>query len=139
MSQTKLVVYYSILGLLFGMTLTKIGFADYDQLFAMFTFTDYRMLFSFAGGVGLAMLLLIVFRHQLPAKKKILHPGIVPGSVLFGVGWVICGACPSVVFLQLGQGKLPALMTMLGIFAGVYLYKKIHARYLLWDTGTCGV
>ena len=105
----------------------------------MFTFTDFRMLLSFAGGVALAMLLLLAVRHQLPSKKKIMHPGIVPGSILFGVGWVMCGACPSVVFLQLGQGKAAALMTILGMYIGIYSYKKIHARYLLWDTGTCGV
>jgi len=139
MNQAKVVFYHSIVGLLFGIVLTKVGFANYDELFKMFTFTDFRMLLSFAGGVALAMLLLLAVRHQLPSKKKIMHPGIVPGSILFGVGWVMCGACPSVVFLQLGQGKAAALMTILGMYIGIYSYKKIHARYLLWDTGTCGV
>jgi uncharacterized membrane protein YedE/YeeE len=139
MNQVKNVFYHSIVGLLFGIVLTKIGFADYDELFKMFTFTDTRMLISFSGGVVIAMAMLLVLRHQLPSKKKISHPGIVPGSILFGVGWVLCGACPSVVFLQLGQGKAAALMTILGMYIGVYTYKKIHSRYLLWDTGTCGV
>lgn len=138
MNQSKIVIYYSIMGMLFGIILTKIGFADYDELFKMFSFTDFRMLFSFAGGVTLAMVVLLLFRRQLPSQKKLSHPGIVPGSILFGVGWAICGACPSVVFLQLGQGKLSALMTIFGMYVGIYLYKKIHARYLLWDTGTCG-
>jgi uncharacterized membrane protein YedE/YeeE len=138
MSQVKIVFYHSIVGLLFGIVLTKVGFANYDELFYMFSLTDFRMLFSFAGGVALAMMVFLVFHRQLPSNKKITHPGIVPGSVLFGVGWVMCGACPSVVFLQLGQGKAAALMTVLGMYIGIYAYKKIHARYLLWDTGVCG-
>jgi uncharacterized membrane protein YedE/YeeE len=125
MSQFKIVFYHCIVGLLFGMVLTKIGFADYDELFHMFTFTDFRILFSFAGGVVLAMVLVFLFRHRFPPKKKVSHPGIVPGSILFGVGWVMCGACPSVVLLQLGQGKVAALMTLLGLYIGIYVYKKL--------------
>jgi len=43
------------------------------------------------------------------------------------------------VFVQLGMGALPAVLTGIGIFLGVWLYRKAHGRFFGWDTGTCGV
>ncbi len=128
---------YSLMGLCMGVVLARVGFADYDELHHMFIFADTRMFFSFAGGTLLAMVVFLAFYKKFPRQKKLLQPGTVPGSVMFGFGWAICGACPSIVFVQLGQGKLPALMTLLGIFIGVAIYRRIHARYFQWDVGSC--
>ena len=57
---------------------------------------------------------------------------------MFGFGWALCGACPSVVFIQLGQGKLVAVATLFGIYAGVLAYHSFHAQNFQWDTGSCG-
>ncbi len=130
---------YSVVGLIFGGVLTRIGFADYDELHKMFILTDLRMLYTFAGAVALSMAVYFVLNKRIPKQHKILQPGTVPGSMLFGFGWAITGACPSLVFIQLGHGALPAIATAIGIFIGVWLYKKAHSRYFGWDTGTCGV
>ena len=61
------------------------------------------------------------------------------GGMMVGFGWAISGACPGLVFVQLGHGALPAVFTMFGITFGVWLYRKAHGRYFGWDTGTCGV
>ncbi len=129
----------AVMGLALGVTLAGIGFADYDELHRMLTLSDSRMLSSFMLAIGLAAGIFTAFPKYIPKQKKILHPGIIPGSLLFGMGWAICGACPAIVFVQLGLGKLPALMTLLGIFLGVKLYRFVHARYLRWDTGSCSV
>lgn len=131
---------YASLGLFMGILLSAIGFADYDEMYKMFTFTDTRMLFAFALAVIVAGLVfsLLHLTRQMKFEHKLYHPGTIPGSILFGYGWAVCGACPSVVFIQLGQGKLAAVMTLLGIFAGVRTYKILHARYFDWDNGTCG-
>lgn len=135
----KYYVFYGVFGLLMGFTLSRTGFADYDQIHRMFIFADLRLTFTFAGAVVFAGVVFAMMRKHLPYYNKTLQPGTVPGSMLFGAGWAICGACPSIVFVQLGQGQLSAVMTLLGIFLGVALHKRIHARYFRWDTGTCGV
>jgi uncharacterized membrane protein YedE/YeeE len=58
---------------------------------------------------------------------------------MFGFGWTLCGACPSVVFVQLGQGKVVAVATLFGIFAGVWAYRTFHQQNFQWDTGSCGI
>jgi len=140
-SSLRIHVIYALLGLLMGLTLSAIGFADYDELFKMFTFSETRMLFAFASGVAIAAAVfgLLHILKIARLEKKVYHPGTIMGSILFGYGWVMCGACPSVAFIQLGQGRLPALITLLGIFAGVRTYRFLHERYFRWDTGTCGI
>lgn len=130
---------YGLVGILFGAVLTRIGFADYDELHKMFILSDMRMMYSFAGAVAISMIVLLLLNKRVPKQHKIFQPGTVPGSMLFGFGWAITGACPSLVFVQLGHGALPAVFTMMGIIFGVWLYRKLHGRFFGWDTGTCGV
>jgi len=138
-SMSKQYLFYAFLGLAMGFVVARIGFADYDELHKMFIFADLRMLYSFAGAVILSMLILAPFSKKIPRQNKIFQPGTIPGSMLFGFGWAVSGACPSLVFVQLGAGKLAAVFTLVGIFIGVLLHKKIHARFFRWDTGSCGV
>lgn len=140
-SSLSIHLIYAVLGLLMGIILSAIGFADYDQLFDMFTFVDTRMLFAFAGGVAIAAAVfgVLSITRIAPLDKKPYHPGTIMGSIMFGYGWVMCGACPGVALIQLGQGKLPALLTLIGIYAGVRTYRFLHERYFQWDSGACGI
>jgi uncharacterized membrane protein YedE/YeeE len=132
---------YGVFGLAMGICLSYIGFADYDELFNMFTFTDTRMFFSFASAVTISMIVFGVLHltKRLPFEQKHFHPGTIPGSIMFGFGWALCGACPSVVFIQLGQGKLAAVATLFGIYSGVIAYRSFHRSNFQWDTGSCGI
>lgn len=133
----KKYLIYGFLGTLMGYILSRIGFADYDEINKMFVFADLRMFLTFAGSVALLMVVSLVFKKNFPRQDKFIQPGTLPGSMLFGFGWAVTGACPSLVFVQLGQGKLPAIMTLFGIYLGVILYRKMHAKYFLWDVGSC--
>jgi uncharacterized membrane protein YedE/YeeE len=134
-------VIYAIMGLVMGLILSAIGFADYDELFRMFTFADMRMLFAFAGGIAIAGAVfgILSITRLARLEKKPYHPGTIMGSILFGYGWVMCGACPGIALIQVGQGKLPAVLTLVGIFAGIRTYRFLHQRFFNWDSGTCGV
>ncbi len=57
--------------------------------------------------------------------------------MLFGAGWALSGACPSIALVQLGEGQLAAAFTLAGIFTGNWLYAVARERYLHWDTGSC--
>lgn len=129
---------FALLGMLMGILLSYIGFSNFSELHKMFLFSDLRMLLTFAGAVALASLVFNYFMHGLPLAKKPMHPGIIPGSALFGAGWAISGSCPSIALVQLGEGQAAALFTLLGILFGVWFYRQMHRKFFRWDSGSCG-
>jgi uncharacterized membrane protein YedE/YeeE len=132
-------IKYAVVGLIFGAVIAAIGFGDYDELYKMFTLTEERMWLTFAFSVVFTMIILFLLRKKIPKQDKILQPGTIPGSMLFGFGWAISGACPAIVFIHLGHGSIAAVSTLFGIFCGIWLQKKLHAKIFRWDTGSCGV
>ena len=134
---TRLHLSMSFLGLALGFGLSRIGFSDFGQVHQMFTFADLRLTMTFAAAVFLTWL---GFRYWVSPEQhpnRIIHPGTLPGGVLFGMGWALSGACPSIAWVQLGEGKLIAIVTITGIAAGTWLYPKLHARFFRWSSDSC--
>jgi len=129
---------YALVGILMGFALSHIGFTSYSELHKMFLFQDLRMLFTFAGAVMVAAIFFNFLMAGMPSSKKPMHPGIIPGSLIFGAGWAISGSCPSIALVQLGEGQLAAVFTAFGILFGAWLYRQVHRRFFRWDTGSCG-
>jgi uncharacterized membrane protein YedE/YeeE len=115
---TRTLVTRAGFGLALGYALTRIGFADFEAVHQMFLLTDLRLIFTFAGGVALTFLGFRVFASRVAFDAKLIHPGLVPGAVLFGAGWALTGACPGVVLVQLGAGQLLAGLTLVGLLIG---------------------
>jgi uncharacterized membrane protein YedE/YeeE len=122
-----------VAGVAFGFVVSSIGFTRYDALIAMFSFSDLRMFLAFGGAVALSMPAYRLLRRVRPLSRRQLHKGTIPGAVVFGVGWVVCGACPSIAFAQLGQGKLWALVSLAGMVGGATLFERLNRRY--WHLG----
>ncbi|MEU2557056.1 YeeE/YedE thiosulfate transporter family protein [Streptomyces sp. NPDC013313] len=126
-----------ITGLVLGFTVSNIGFGDYSELNRMFTFQDPRMLFSFAGAVGIIVCAFALLRiRRTPGR---IHAGVIPGAVLFGTGWAISGGCPAIPIIQVAGGYLPALVTIVGVAVGIRLCRWANARYFHLDRGSCGL
>lgn len=131
----------SVIGLALGFALSCIGFSSTTELHKMLLFSDQRLLYTFFLAV-----LLLAGSWKLIAKlaktkpdwaPKPIHRGTIAGGLLFGIGWALCGACPSVVFIQLGEGQAMALCTLVGIGLGNWMYAILHERVLRFDTGSC--
>lgn len=137
-SKAKLHLLYGAFGLLMGVTLSLVGFTDFSEVHNMFIFSDFRLLCLFAATVGITMLGFAIVARKSSIPKKTFTRGTIPGSVLFGAGWAITGACPSIALVQIGEGKLVALSTVLGILFGVWSYRKLAAGGMQLDTGVCG-
>ncbi len=123
----------------FGYTLSRIGFSPWDEVHKMFTFADLRLLYTLA----LATAVLVVawqvirsFSHPKWQARRI-HPGSLVGGLLFGAGRALCGSCPSIAPVQLGEAQLGALLSLCGIFLGNWLYSVMHERYFRWPTTSC--
>ncbi len=128
-----------VCGLAFGALLQRTGFSSWDEVHKMFTFADLRLVLGFAMSVALLFIgwRIIAARSNPSWAPRLLHPGVVPGSLLFGAGWALCGACPSIALVQLGEGRWLAGATLVGILVGNGLYPTVHRRWFRWTQGSC--
>ena len=129
-----------VVGGLFGFVMSRIGFTSWDLVHGMFTFSDLHLLLTFMMGVGLltgAWLLLAKVSRQPTSAPRGMHPGILGGGALFGIGWALSGGCPTIVLAQIGEGQLAAVCTLGGIIVGNWVYSLVHERYFKWPTTSC--
>lgn len=131
-------VSLGLLGLAMGFLLSRIGFSDFGEVHRMFTFADLRMLLTFATAVAVSAAVLAVLRARRHAPAIPVHWSQLVGGCLFGAGWALTGACPSIALVQLGEGRIPALATTAGIVAGTALYARIESRLGWRRVEACG-
>jgi uncharacterized membrane protein YedE/YeeE len=127
----------ALAGLALGVALTCIGFGDYAELHAMFTLTDPRLLLTFAGAVVVVAVGLRVLVPR-PFPRRPIHRGTLVGAALFGLGWAICGACPGIALVQIGHGTVGAVVTLAAMLAGMRAFDAVNARWLHWESRSCG-
>jgi uncharacterized protein len=128
-----------ICGMSLGFVLSHIGFTSFDEVHKMFVFQDVRMFLSFATAVILLVpALWLIQRWTRPGwSARPIHQGTIIGGVLFGLGWAISGACPGVVWIQIGEGQLAAVNSLAGMMVGNWLYGLAHERWFSWTVGSC--
>lgn len=129
---------HGVFGLAMGYILSRIGFGNYTEVHKMFIFADLRMFLTFAGAVGITMVGFLLVARGKKIPSKVYSKGTVLGGAIFGVGWAITGACPSTALVQLGEGRLAAVFSVLGILFGVWMYRRIAKGSVKFDTGVCG-
>jgi len=128
---------YSVYGLFFGFVLSRMGFADFSEVHKMFLFEDLRLFLGFAVGVSISMVAFVGLRQLAATPPRPLHPGSILGGIIFGAGWAVTGACPSIVLVQIGEGQLAAVATLVGAIAGTLVYPLVHRRFFRWNMGSC--
>ena len=129
-------VAYIALGTIFGFILSRSGAADYDFIQGMFLFTNLQLygIIGVAVVVGAPGIWLLRRRGRtllgapLSIELKPLHRGNVAGSILFGVGWSICGMCPGPILVNIGEGKLYALAALAGALLGAGAFGSLYSR-----------
>jgi len=116
-----------LFGLVFGFALSRSGATDYDRMSNLFLLTDLHVggvivVAIFVAGLGFSF-----WRPDwIQVKPK--HTGNLWGGLLFGMGWAITGTCPGTALSQVGEGKIMALATIVGIVMGTALYQRVGAR-----------
>jgi len=120
------------LGTLFGVVLASSGAADFDAMVRMFRFEEGHLFLmaivtTLISSVGLLALLRSPLGDGVRAFSRQLHPGSVPGGVLFGVGWGLSGSCPGTVLVQIGSGHVIAVLTLAGILLGNWSFERFLA------------
>ena len=112
-------------GLALGVVLSRLGFTDWGELHRMLTLSDLRLVGAFGIAVVVTAVGLRLLKVGALLPDRPWHGGIIPGGLLFGVGWALSGACPGAAIAQLGEGRLTAVVSVVGVAAGSALYQAI--------------
>lgn len=134
------------LGTMFGFLLARTGAADFDAMDRMFLFRSFHLfglaiVTTLGAALGLALLRRASdqgkFATHVRWSARPLHRGSIWGALLFGIGWAVSGACPGTALVQLGEGHLVALSTVVGIVVGAALQSLVNRRFLHWPRQSC--
>jgi uncharacterized membrane protein YedE/YeeE len=141
----KTVIVNLLMGALFGWLLSRAGVADFAHIHGMFAFTDFHMFLVLGTSVAVSLVGLRVLKGTrtlvgpaMALNQRLRKPGNYTGGLLFGVGWALTGACPGTSLVQLGTLHWGALLTIVGIAAGVLSFKSLNERYWKWPSDGCG-
>ena len=133
----KLVKFF-LVGILFGIVLTKTEAVSWYRIYEMFHFQSFHMY----GIIGTAIATGVV-GIQIIKRNKVKDIEGMPieildkekgnarywiGGILFGSGWALVGACPGPIFILLGAGFYNVAFVLLGAIFGTFLYGLIKDK-----------
>jgi uncharacterized membrane protein YedE/YeeE len=129
---------YLLVGIVFGLALTKGEAISWYRMQEMFRFESFHMYGIFMTAVPVGALSIFFLRklnaHTLEGEEiiqpiKIYHHGLIIGGLIFGFGWALTGACPGPLYAQIGAGYSVTLVTFLAALCGTWTYAYLQ-RYL---------
>ena len=129
---------FLLIGIVFGLALTKGEAISWFRIQEMFRFESFHMFGIFMTAIPTGAFGLYCIRHwhlktitgesiEMPVKKY--HHGIILGSLLFGFGWALTGACPGPLYAQIGSGVVVTVVTLFSAIAGTWTFGRIQ-KYL---------
>ena len=130
---------YLMLGVAFGIVLTRSEVLSWFRIQEMFRFQSFRMYGIIGSAVATAAVLLAVIKRaglrsasgepiSIPAKR--LGSGIqyAVGGTIFGLGWALTGACPGPLFALIGNGVTVMIVAVVSALAGTWAYGLLRPR-----------
>jgi len=126
---------YLLVGIVFGLALTKGEAVSWFRIQEMFHFQSFHMYGIFMTAVPVGALSLLIMRKlkvksaaglpvEAPVKKY--HHGVIIGGLIFGFGWALTGACPGPLYAQVGAGYLVTIVTFVSALAGTWVYALLQ-------------
>jgi uncharacterized membrane protein YedE/YeeE len=131
-------IKYLLLGIVFGIALTKGEAISWYRIQEMFRFESFHMFGLFMTAVPVAAISILIIQkfklnsidgQAIDVPKKVYHHGLILGGLIFGFGWALTGACPGPLYAQIGAGYTVTIITFLAAFVGTWTFARI-ASYL---------
>jgi uncharacterized membrane protein YedE/YeeE len=120
-------------GCVFGFGLAWSGMARPEVVLGFLQLHDLGLLLVMASSLLVLVLVFLIaprlrsttllgepFSHEV----KPFHRGLIPGAVLFGLGWGLSGVCPGAALASLGIGNGPVLLAIAAMFVGAWLQAR---------------
>jgi len=119
-----------IFGIAFGFLLQKGGVAKYHVLIGQLLLVDYTVAKVMLSAVAVGMVG-IHFMHRAGLVQYHLKPtrygANILGGLVFGAGFALSPYCPGTGAAAIGQGNFDAILMVLGMIAGSYLFAEASA------------
>lgn len=123
---------FLLIGVLFGITLSKAEVISWYRIYEMFKFQSFHMYGIIGSAVVLGIIIMYFFRKGtlksfqgkhivVKAKEKGLSKNLL-GGIIFGLGWALGGACPGPMYILVGKGVFSILVVLIGAHIGAFAY-----------------
>ena len=131
-------IKFLIIGVLFGIILSKTEVVSWYRIYEMFKFQSFHMYGVIGSAVVIGIVLMQLFKkgvikdylgNQVIVQEK--EKGFIKtilGGTIFGLGWALSGACPGPLYVLIGQGFLPILIVLLGAVLGAFIYGLLSKK-----------
>ncbi|NNC82368.1 MAG: YeeE/YedE family protein [Flavobacteriales bacterium] len=131
-------IKYILLGILFGVLMTKAEIVSWYRIYEMFRFDAFHMYGIIGSAVVLGILAVQwIKRSQLkningdeirfsPKNRSIAR--YLVGGTFFGLGWALVGACPGPMFVLVGHGYVAILVVIVGALLGTLVYGMLRNK-----------
>lgn len=131
-------IKYLVIGVLFGVVMTKSEAISWFRIQEMFRFESFHMY----GIIGTAVILGALMTAGIKKfglrningdeikfqPKSFSIPRYLLGGIVFGLGWAMTGACPGPMFTLLGHGVWSILLVIASAILGTYAYGVLRSR-----------
>jgi len=129
---------YFLVGLIFGVVLTKAEAVSWYRIYEMFSFQSFHMF-----GIIMTAIATGLIGIQIIKRKKIKDIDGFPieilekesgtkryifGGIIFGLGWGLVGSCPGPIFILLGAGYINIIWVLFGALLGTFLYGLLQKK-----------
>lgn len=131
-------VKFLILGVLFGIILSKTEVVSWYRIYEMFKFQSFHMYGVIGSAVVLGIIFIQLFKkgvvkdylgNKIVVKDK--EKGFIRtlvGGTIFGLGWALSGACPGPMFVLAGHGAIAILVVLFGAIIGAFIFGLLSKK-----------
>lgn len=131
-------IKYLLVGLVFGIVLTKSEAVSWYRIYEMFHFQSFHMFGIIMTAVVVGVIGIQFIKRNnvkditgqpinIPDKDKGFKNYFI-GGTLFGLGWGLVGTCPGPIFILIGAGFWGIGVVVLGALVGTYLYGVLRDK-----------
>lgn len=123
-NRTQLVLAL-LFGTAFGFLLQKGGVAKFDILVGVLLLEDFTVVKVMLSAIVVGMVGVYLLQRAgvlQPQIKETVYGANIIGGLIFGVGFALIAYCPGTDAAAVGQGNLDALVGVIGMAIGSYLF-----------------
>ncbi len=131
-------IVFFIVGIWFGIVMTKSEAISWFRIHEMFRFESFHMYGIIGVSVilgAIAIFLLKKFKVKTLSGEPVSYTPIplnikrhLISGTIFGLGWAIVGCCPGPMYVLIGQGYWIILVVLASAVLGTYTYGLVRDK-----------
>lgn len=134
--KTRNIIAYLLLGVIFGIVLSKSEAISWFRIQEMFRFESFHM-YGLIGSAVVTGVICVQIIKRFDVKDFEGNPIIIQdkqkgvwryllGGTSFGMGWALVGGCTAPMFILIGYGQYSMLIILFFALIGTYLYGRFR-------------